>query len=356
MFTVITLSNRTASTPSIKVGLPITMKHESIVFSIIIPFKSWSSDLGECLEHIQKQTFRRYEVILLPDKEINLPEVYLGLPISTYFTGEVNPSLKRCLGAEKSKGQYLAFIDDDAYPQSDWLEVGWNILSNHNDISAIGGPAITPKNDPFWGRVFGAIFLSNFSGGFKERYLPTPPRRMVDDWPTVNLMVRKEAFDKVGGFSTEFWPGEDTKFCLDLIINGFNIFYIPELVVFHHRRSHFRKHMRQVGNYGYHRGIFSKQFPQTSRRFVYFIPTLFTLFFIVGGGLALIYPEIKPIYEGGMLIYGLSLLISLKDILKQESWPAAVLSVPYIFFTHLWYGVRFIQGLGNRKHKSSLGR
>ena len=332
------------------------MKHESIVFSIIIPFKNWSSNLGECLEHIQKQTFRRYEVILLPDKEINLPEVYLGLPISTYSTGEVNPSLKRCLGAEKSKGQYLAFIDDDAYPQSDWLEVGWNILSNHNDISAIGGPAITPKNDPFWGRVFGAIFLSNFSGGFKERYLPTPPRRMVDDWPTVNLIVRKEAFDKVGGFSTEFWPGEDTKFCLDLIINRFNIFYIPELIVFHHRRSQLRKHMHQIGNYGYHRAIFSRQFPKTSRRFVYFIPALFTVFLIGGGILTLLYPKINTIYETGLLVYGLSLLMALKDIAKQESFPIAVLSVPYIFFTHLWYGVRFIQGLGNRKYKSSLGR
>ena len=332
------------------------MKHESIVFSIIIPFKSWSSDLGECLEHIQKQTFRRYEVILLPDKEINLPEVYLALPISTYLTGEVNPSLKRCLGAEKSKGQYLAFIDDDAYPQSDWLEVGWNTLSSHNDISAIGGPAITPKNDPFWGRVFGAVFLSNFSGGFKERYVPSPPIHMVDDWPTVNLIVSKEAFDQIGGFNTTFWPGEDTKLCLDLILNGFNIFYIPELIVFHHRRSQFRKHMRQIGNYGYHRAIFSRQFPKTSRRFVYFIPALFTVFIIGGGILTLLYPKINIIYEIGLLVYGLGLLIALKDIAKQESLPIVAFSAPYIFFTHLWYGVRFIQGLGNREYKNSLGR
>ena len=94
MFTVITLSNRTASTPSIKVGLPITMKHESIVFSIIIPFKSWSSNLGECLEHIQKHTFGRIEVILLPDKEITHHEVLLGLPISTLSSGRTSKTDK----------------------------------------------------------------------------------------------------------------------------------------------------------------------------------------------------------------------------------------------------------------------
>ena len=332
------------------------MKNESVVFSIIIPFKTWSFDLEESLEHLREQTLRRYEIILLPDAETSLPDIYLDLPISIYPTEEVNPAVKRNLGIKKSIGRYLAFIDDDAYPQSDWLEIAWNTLENRDDISAIGGPAITPKDDPFWGRVFGAVFLSNFSGGFKERYVPSPPIHMVDDWPTVNLIVSKEAFDQIGGFNTTFWPGEDTKLCLDLILNGFNIFYIPELIVFHHRRSQLRKHMRQIGNYGYHRAIFSRQFPKTSRRFVYFIPALFTVFLIGGGILTLLYPKINTIYETGLLVYGLSLLMALKDIAKQESFPIAVLSVPYIFFTHLWYGVRFIQGLGNRKYKSSLGR
>ena len=168
------------------------MKKESVVFSIIIPFKTWSFDLEESLRHLRQQTLERYEIILLPDAKTSLPDIYLDLPISIYPTGEVNPALKRDLGAKKSIGRCLAFIDDDAYPQSDWLEIAWNTLENRNDISAIGGPAITPKDDPFWGRVFGAVFLSDFSGGFKERYVPSPPQRMVDDWPTVNLIVRKD--------------------------------------------------------------------------------------------------------------------------------------------------------------------
>ncbi len=328
----------------------------TITFSIIIPFKNWSLDLEENLVHLREQTLKKFEIILLPDDETTLPDSYLDLPIFIYPTGEINPALKRNLGVEKSKGKYLAFIDDDAYPQSDWLEVALNVLKNRNNVSAIGGPAITPKNDPFWAKVFGAVFLSNFSGGFKERYIPSPPTHMVDDWPTVNLIVNKEAFDQIGGFNTEFWPGEDTKLCLDLVLNGFNIFYIPELIVFHHRRSQLLKHMRQIGNYGYHRAIFSRQFPKTSRRLVYFIPAMFTIFIIGGCGLTLLYPKIIIIYESGLLVYGLSLLIALKDIAKKEGFFIAVLSAPFIFFTHLWYGIRFIQGLGNREYKASLGR
>jgi hypothetical protein len=67
------------------------------IFSIIIPFKSWSRDLEECLEHIQKQTVKSYEVILLPDKEVTLPEIYNELPVEIFPTGAVNPALKRDL-------------------------------------------------------------------------------------------------------------------------------------------------------------------------------------------------------------------------------------------------------------------
>jgi glycosyltransferase involved in cell wall biosynthesis len=327
-----------------------------ITFSIIIPFKTWSVDLDENIVHLREQTLRGFEIILLPDGETTLPEIYLDLPIFIYPTGEVNPALKRDLGVEKSKGKYLAFIDDDAYPQSDWLEVALNALESRNDISAVGGPAVIPANDPFWAKVFGAIFLSNFSGGFKKRYVPSPPTHMIDDWPTVNLIVNKKAFDQIGGFNTAFWPGEDTKLCLDLVLHGFNIFYIPELIVFHHRRSQLLKHMRQVGNYGYHRAIFSRQFPKTSRRFIFFIPAIFTIFLIGGFGLTLLHPEVKMIYESGLLVYGLNLLMALKDIAEKEGLLVAVLSAPFIFFSHLWYGIRFIQGLGNREYKASLGR
>ena len=43
------------------------------------------------------------------------------------------------------------------------------------------------------------------------------PMKFVSDYPTVNLFVRKKIFLKVGGFVEDFWPGEDTKFCLDLV-------------------------------------------------------------------------------------------------------------------------------------------
>ena len=80
--------------------------------------------------------------------------IHLGFtPTFTPFTFfrivpsfENNPSLKRNLGAKASRRNILAFLDDDAYPQRNWLEYA---LVNFSDpeVVAVGGPAVTPAQD-----------------------------------------------------------------------------------------------------------------------------------------------------------------------------------------------------------------
>ena len=138
------------------------------ITNIIIPFKNWSSDLDECLIQIQKLSFKNFEVILLPDDPVEIPAAYQGISISMIPTGAVNPALKRDRGVSSSEGQYLAFIDDDAYPKNNWLDIAYKIFVTQPDTGAVGGPAITPNTDSFWARVSGAVFLSRFSGGFRS--------------------------------------------------------------------------------------------------------------------------------------------------------------------------------------------
>ena len=332
-------------------------KSSNTKFSIIIPFKSWSADLDECLKHIRKLTFKKYEVILLPDEAVDLPPAYQDMQVSITPTGAINPALKRDQGARVAKGQYLAFIDDDAYPETDWLDVAYKMFVTRPDVGAIGGPAMTPATDPFWARVSGAVFLSRFSGGFPERYVTKPPARTVDDWPTVNLIVRSETFEAAGGFDSAYWPGEDTLFCLKIFKNTDKvIFYAPELRVWHHRRETLSRHLRQVGNYGLHRGHFAKIYPQTSRKFKYFIPTLWVVFVFLGFFLSIVIPQVIVVYAFGWISYLVALIVSWKDICKYESTKVALSTTPYIIMTHLWYGIKFIRGLTTINLKSSIGR
>jgi len=329
----------------------------SVTFSIIIPFKDWSDYLDECLDHIQKLSTLTYEVILLPDEETPLPETYRNMPVEIIPTGKINPAVKRDIGAQKANGIFFAFIDDDAYPEPDWLDVANKVFMTQEKVGAIGGPAITPSNDPFWARVSGAVFLSRFSGGFPERYIPCPPSRRISDWPTVNLIVRKDTFEQVGGFDSDFWPGEDTLFCLKIIKKTHKeILYIPDLVVWHHRREQLSKHLRQVGNYGLHRGYFAKVFPETSRQFKYFIPTIWAGFVLSGLVLSPFSNFVTLLYMAGWTTYLVTLIASWVDIQKHETASVALGAIPHIILTHLWYGIKFAQGLTASSMKSSLGR
>ncbi|HCP08753.1 MAG TPA: hypothetical protein DIT25_03085 [Candidatus Moranbacteria bacterium] len=172
----------------------------------------------------------------------------------------------------------------------------------------------------------------------------------------MNLSVRKSDFERVGGFSSEYWPGEDTKLCLDLVKNSKNILYDPQLIAYHHRREGLLRHLKQVGGYGIHRGFFAKKFPETSFQFKYFIPSFFAGFAVFGAIFSFLWPAVRPLYFLGMSAYFLALLKALWDILKYEkNIPVALHSLYYIFFTHLAYGFRFIQGfVFTKKLKSKL--
>lgn len=323
------------------------------LFSIIIPFKEHGILVEECLGHLFTLLETSFEVILLPDAPIlAVKGVYAHPSVTIVPTGPVSPAIKRDLGAAQARGTYLAFIDDDAYPEPSWLTVARLAFEREPRVVAVGGPAQTPPSDPFWARASGAMFLSRFSGGFPQRYLPLPPRRYVDDWPSVNLIVRKEAFEAVGGFDNAFWPGEDTKLCMDLVhkTNG-RILYLPEMLVWHHRREGLCKHLRQVGNYGAHRGYFARNYPETSRRLSYFVPSLWLIFLVLG-------LTVLPcgLFKIGVYLYCAALALAFVEIARHEPLGVALAAMPYAVLTHLWYGWRFLRGWFTNDLKSTLGR
>jgi len=189
------------------------------------------------------------------------------------------------------------------------------------------------------------VFLSKLSGGTPERYIPVGKVREIDDWPSVNLMIRISEFEKVGGFDCKFWPGEDTKLCLNLKKLGKKMLYIPTMIVWHHRREGLFAHLKQVGAYGLHRGYFAKNYPETSFKLKYFIPSIFSFFVIFSLLIQVIFNEYWNIVLSiGWMIYGFAVLIAILQIMRFEGVFVALISFPYILLTHFWYGIKFIYG------------
>jgi hypothetical protein len=135
------------------------------------------------------------------------------------------------------------------------------------------------------------------------------------------------------------------------------IIYDPEVVVWHHRREGLARHLKQFAGYGIHRGFFAKKFPKTSFQFRYFVPSAFFLFVAGGAIISLIYPIFLKLYIIGWIAYGFAMLKVFWDItMRQKNFLVALYSLVYVFFTHLVYGLKFIQGFVFTKELKSKFR
>ncbi|MCL2104628.1 MAG: glycosyltransferase [Kiritimatiellaeota bacterium] len=268
------------------------------------------------------------------------------LELSILPTGKVRPAEKRNIGIRAARGEVVAFLDDDAYPVPNWLEHAVKYFSLP-DVGGVGGPGVTPPGDPFMAQAGGRVYANLFvSGNYRYRYVGDRVRPNVDDYPSCNLFVRTDLLRAIGGYRTDFWPGEDTILCADVVLRQKKrIVYDPWAIVYHHRRPLFLPHLRQVGRYALHRGHFAKRFPETSFRLSYLIPTLFVLGIVLGAPLAFLHPWLGGAYLGALACYALVTLIS-SFSLSVPMWLVTWLGV---MATHLVYGTRFLIGLLSRR-------
>ncbi len=320
--------------------------------SIIIPVKEINDYIKESLSYINSIDFKRkdLEVIILPDKKDKSVKKH-AFKIKIIPTGHIFPGAKRDIGLKHAAGRIIAFIDDDVFPGKTWLKRAIEIFNEDKNIASVCGPAVTPESDSFLQKVSGFIYSSFLGGGgYRYRYMPEK-RRDVDDYPSSNLIIRRDILNKIGGFNTAFWPGEDTVICLKIVKDlKMRIVYDPGVIVFHHRRNFFTGHINQVKNYATHRGYFVKRFPETSFRLSYFIPTFFVIYllsfvfsFFVNCGKILCFLWLAP-----AMIYLVLLLI---DGIRVKNIKYSAHVILGILLTHVYYGIYFIKGLFSKKLK-----
>ncbi len=329
---------------------PVEMPVPPPLISVIIACPAPSPYLTECLNGLARQTYRNFEVIVLPNEPVANPAWPANVRVIP--TGRQRPAEKRNTGLAAAQGTIIAFIDDDASPVPGWLEHAVKYFSR-DDVGGVGGPGVTPPGDTWMAMLGGRVYANKLvSGGYRYRYHPDRIRT-VDDLPSCNLMIRADLLRTLGGFRTDFWPGEDTILCAEVVHRlGKRIIYDPWVAVEHHRRPLFLPHLRQIGRYAMHRGYFVRRFPSTSRRLGYMIPSLFVLGLIGGAVAAAVWPGLRIAYAAGVAFY---LVVTLCATIHYRllRWLVTWLGV---MATHVVYGARFLQGLCMRRMPCEVQR
>ena len=143
--------------------------------------------MNKNLEFLNKQSLRNFEVIIITENTFITKKYRFKLKI---ILSKINmPGKKRNLGAKIAKGKYLVFLDDDCYPDREWLSIANKFIQENNSNNyIISGPGILPPDEIFFSRVVNLFFISFFLGSASARYLQIKKYNLkqFDDWPSVN--------------------------------------------------------------------------------------------------------------------------------------------------------------------------
>lgn len=180
-----------------------------IQFSVIIPTYNREKILCEIIDFVINQTYRQYEIIIIDDGSTDNTyekiknKIHSNNYINYYRQENSGVSSARNLGAKKSIGNYLIFLDSDDILIEDALMNFMNAIKNDEDIIHADLAKYIRGSDKL--EIIKAQNPYGIGKG-KGVYIPGA------------FCIKKYFFDKIGGYDEKIKFGENTelKFRIDI--------------------------------------------------------------------------------------------------------------------------------------------
>jgi cellulose synthase/poly-beta-1,6-N-acetylglucosamine synthase-like glycosyltransferase len=131
-------------------------------------------------------------------------------------------------------GNFVALIDGDCVAPRNWLSSLYKKLKENN-VDAVGGPGLTPKDTNFVQKLIGL--------DTNMRFLSIP-EGLVKRHPNMNLLIKRCALESLK-FDKNLNMGYDADFCHRLNLNGYKLWYSPQAFVWHYHRSSLKSYFKQ---------------------------------------------------------------------------------------------------------------
>jgi GT2 family glycosyltransferase len=223
--------------------------------SVVVCSYNGSATIQHCMEAILKLRYQNFEVIVIDDGSTdNTSDIVANYPVRLFKTTNQGLSAARNLGWQAATGEIVAYIDDDAYPDRDWLTYMASVFETTGFVG-VGGPNIHPEGD---GLV--AECVANSPGGPTHVLLSD---REAEHIPGCNMAFRRTALEAVGGFNPIFRvAGDDVDICWRLQKQGWKLGFAPAAQVWHHSRNSVLRFWKQQKGYGRAEALLEKTWPE----------------------------------------------------------------------------------------------
>ncbi|MCK5127039.1 MAG: glycosyltransferase [candidate division Zixibacteria bacterium] len=185
-----------------------------LAISFIIPVLNGEKYIGNCLEYMLREMTDTDEVIVIDNGSSDKTEEIVKSFADVRFIYNPGKTIaaQRNFAVELAKGDAFAFVDCDCLICEGWraaveeafLDESVHATGSHYDVSL----------EPTW--IEKAWVPGRLKGPVKRHYIPSG-----------NLIIRRHAFENIGGFNSELVTDEDTDICHRITDSGGVLLDIP---------------------------------------------------------------------------------------------------------------------------------
>ncbi len=196
--------------------------------------------VARSIEHLLVQTHLPLEIIVVDSSSNDetarlVRERFPTVTYSVCSAGMGAMATARNVAYHMSSGEVLAFIDDDAFAEPEWLE---KLLPFFEDpaVGAVGGRQIRRQPGELEEGA-DAIGQLREDGTITGNFAADPGRPvLVDHLLGANMSFRRSVLDQIGGIHDGYGGTcvrEETDLCLRVAHAGYRLVYTPDAVVEH---------------------------------------------------------------------------------------------------------------------------
>jgi glycosyltransferase involved in cell wall biosynthesis len=304
--------------------------------SVIVATYNRKNELAELFESLKNQTLPRdqFAVVIVDDGSTDgtdhyIEEIKPNLPfdIQYHFQKNKGPGHARTFGMQQADGDIFIFIDSDCIAPPHYL---WTIADafQNEKLDAFGGPDKSADTFSSWDKAVNFTMTSFLTtGGLRG----SSGRKLARFYPrSFNMGLRREVFEKTGGFGSIYHYGEDIEFSHRIIQSGAKVAFLEEAYVYHKRRSSpslFAKQIFKMGRARIQLGKIDRSMLEP----LHFVPAILLLLLIMLCIGATINSRVRSLLVIILLFFILFALYIIILGYRQSKDVRATLLIPIVF-------------------------
>ena len=235
--------------------IPFKRSRQWPKISVVVCSYNGSSTIRDTLDHLARLDYPNYEIIVVNDGSTDAtPEIAKQYDVRLISTANQGLGQARNEGLAAAHGEFVVYIDDDAYPPPPWLKY-LALAFLRSDHVCIGGPNLVPPEDGWVGQC-----VADSPGGPLHVLLTDD---IAEHVPGCNMAFRRSRLAEIGGFDPLYRAaGDDVDVCWRLQEKGWTVGFAAAAMVWHHRRATVRRYWRQQIGYGKAEALLERKWPE----------------------------------------------------------------------------------------------